>query len=304
MLVSSSTVKGDKPWNANSGFGCITWLGSATSSRGGVTNGFFDYEIVAVYFWAVLHDRGVSWACEPINWSPDLRPWRIPSQSTMSRRMRSAEVQRLMGVMEQRLRQQCGAPGWVNVVDGKPLVVGSHSKDPDARWGRAGRSYAKGYRLHAVYGSAPLPRQWEITAMNVSEPEVAARLIPALNGGGYLLGDKIHDSNPLHEVALATGYQLVAPRKRPGTGLGHRPHAPGRLRSMALLTKDFGKALYRCRMDIERQFGWLTNHAAGLSPLPSWVRRLSRVQTWVHAKLIIHIIYAYCYHPPPLLADA
>ena len=73
---------------------------------------------------------------------------------------------------------------------GKPLLVGSHSKDPDAAWGRAGRSYAKGYKLHAVYGSSPLPLSWEVAPLNRSEPEVAARLIPALHGGGYLLGTR------------------------------------------------------------------------------------------------------------------
>ena len=133
--------------------------------------------------------------------------------------------------------------------------------------------------------------------------DVAARLIPTLNGGGYILGDKQYDSNPLHDVALHCGFQVVAQRKRPLGGLGHRRHSPGRLRSIALLQNDFGKALYRCRADIERQFGWLTNHAAGLSPLPNWVRRLSRVQSWVQAKLIIHGLYVHLTRAPPL-ADA
>lgn len=194
--------------------------------------------------------------------------------------------------------------GWVAVVDGKPLVVGAHSKDPDCHWGRAGRGYAKGYKLHAIYGSGPLPPAWEIASLNVSEPEVAARLIPAYNRGGYILGDKQFDSNPLHDVALDAGCQLVAQRKRPLDGLGHRRHSPGRLRSIALLQNDFGKALYKCRSGIERQFGWLTNHAAGLSPLPNWVRRQDCVQRWVQAKLIIHAIYVRPSRPPLMLADA
>lgn len=221
----------------------------------------------------------------------------------MSRRLATTEVQRLLHLMEQHL-VQLWQPGWVNVVDGKPLVVGSHSKDPDCAWGRAGRSYAKGYKLHAVYGTAPLPVCWEIAPLNTSEPEVAARLIPAPKGGGYVLGDKAYDSNRLHEVALHTGHQLVAERKRPRTSLGHRQHSLGRLRSMALLQNEFGKALHHCRDDIERCFGWLTNHAGGLLPLPNWVRRQHRIRCWVQAKLIIHAIYVYLYHTATMLAVA
>jgi hypothetical protein len=264
-----------------------------------------DYEIVAVYCWAVLHERPTSWACERRNWPNGLWPYkRLPSQSTMSRRLRTTEVQRLLHVMGERLVQLPGRKDWITIVDGKPLVVGSHSKDADSHWGHVGRGFAKGYKLHALYGSGPMPRCWELTPLNVGEPEVAARLIPAVKGGGYLLGDKQYDSNPLHDVALEAGYQLVTERKRPRAALGHRRHSIGRLRSMALLQNDFGKALYACRDDVERQFGWLTSHAGGLSPLPSWVRREHRVNCWVQAKLIIHTIYVYLFHPPPTLAVA
>jgi len=221
----------------------------------------------------------------------------------MSRRLGTAEAQRLLHVMEQHL-VHLRQTSFVTIVDGKPLVVGSHSKDPDCAWGRAGHSYAKGYKLHAVYGSAPVPLAWEIAPLNIREPEVATRLIPALHGGGYVLGDKAYDSNPLHDVASTTGHQLVTERKLPRTGLGHRQQSLGRLRSMALLQNEFGKALYHCRDDVERCFGWLTNHAGGLSPLPSWVRREHRVRCWVQAKLIIHAIYVYLYHAPRVLAVA
>lgn len=257
---------------------------------------YFDHEIAGIYLWAVLHDRPVSWACDPINWPNRLWQGNLPSQSTMSRRLRTTEVQRLLHQME----GQLGAldrGGFVWVVDGKPLVVGTHSKDCDAHWGRAGRGYAKGYRVHAIYGRGPLPIAWEVAPLNVSEPEVAAQLISLLErGGGYILGDKIFDSNPLHDVSLARGYQLVAERKRPGTGLGHRRHSPGRLRCIDLLRTEFGQALYRCRDDVERHFGWLTNHSAGLAPLPAWVRRPHRVRLWIQAKFIAHAAYVYLYH--------
>ncbi len=302
-LSCGSLHKGDKIWNANSGRCYIAWQGLATIPSFGGWVSFFDFEIVAVFFWAVVHDRPTCWACDQKNWPKGLYNMKLPSQSTMSRRLRTTEVRRLMGLMEGFLMRLQGR-GWVKIVDGKPLIVGTHSKDPDCQWGRAGHGYAKGYKLHAAYGGGPLPLQWEITPLNVGEPEVAARLIPALPRGGYVLGDKQYDSNPLHDIALQAGHQLVAERKRPGTELGHRRHSPGRLRSIELLQNDFGKALYQCRDDIERSFGWLTNHGSGLAPLPNWVRRLPRIQCWVQAKLIIHAIYVYLYHSPPPLAVA
>jgi hypothetical protein len=190
---------------------------------------FFDHQIVGVYLWAVLHDRPVSWACDPINWPKGLWKGKLPSQPTMSRRLRTTELHHLLHVMEGKFAI-LNRGGFVYLVDGKPLTVGTHSKDRDAAWGRAGWGFANGYKLHAIYGCGPLPLAWEVAPLNVSEVEVATRLIPRLKaGGGYLLGDKVFDSNPLHTVATSFGYQLVAERKRPGTGLGHRRHSGGRL---------------------------------------------------------------------------
>ena len=259
---------------------------------------------MSVYLWAVVHDRPTSWACDRANWPKDLCPGMLPSQPTMSRRLRTTEVQRLLANMEQRLVSM-DSGGVVKLVDGKPLTVGSHSKDPDALWGRVRRGWAKGYKLHAVYGGGSMPLCWEVTSLNEAEPSVAARLFPSLKGGGgYILGDCAYDSNPLHDVALAAGCQLVAQRKRPGTGLGSRRHSPGRLRSIALLRQDFGKSLYAYREQVERNFGWLTNHGGGLAPLPNWVRRSPRVRQWIQAKLLIHATYVTLTSIPPPLAVA
>lgn len=222
----------------------------------------------------------------------------------MSRRLQTTEVQRVLVAMEQRLSSDPRG-GLIFRVDGKPLLVGSHSKDPNAAWGHVRRGWAQGYKLHAIYGYDCLPFQWEVVPLNEAEPEVAARLIPALGkGGGYLLGDSAYDSNPLHDAALATGRQLVAQRKRPTAGLGHRRHSPGRLRCIELLKHKFGQTLYDLREQIERQFGWLTNHGAGLAPLPNWVRRIWRVRQWMQAKLIIHTTYVYQTSKPHPLAVA
>jgi hypothetical protein len=252
-----------------------------------------------VWLWAVLHERPVSWACREENWPPGLWPGLLPSQPTLSRRLRTAEVLALLERMERCFRRSSRA-GPVKWIDGKPLVLGVYAKDPDAAWGRVGRSYAHGYKLHVVYGDGPLPEAWEVEPLNVAEPCVAARLLPLLEpGDGYVLGDKAFDSNPLHAVADRCGKQLVAQRKRPGTGLGHCPHTRGRLRSIALLQTKFGQDLYRTRSVVERKLAWLTSHAGGLVPLPAWVRRRHRVRLWIQAKLLLHAAYTLLYHPPP-----
>jgi len=254
----------------------------------GWTNGFYRAsEIVVVFLWAAVHDRPTSWACDARNWRIE-PPSALPSQSTMSRRLRTFRVQKLLNDVEAELG---GSPRhwWLQRMDSKPLPLGSYSKDPDARYGRAAKGFARGYKLHTIWGDGPLPSAWCIQPMNVGDSVAAKQLVSRLRGEGYLVGDSQYDSNPLY-AAAAPEHQVVAPQKRPGRGLGHRRHHPSRLRSLELLTKPFGQALLQCRKQIERDFGCLTNFGAGLSPLPNWVRRVKRVQLWVQAKLLINAV--------------
>src|SRR3954464_6754726 len=81
-------------------------------------------EIVMVYFWAVLHDRPTSWAAQPQEWPPDLRPLPLPPQSTLSRRLKQADAVELMTAVEQQLIVLIGlGQHWIHVLDGKPLPV-------------------------------------------------------------------------------------------------------------------------------------------------------------------------------------
>jgi hypothetical protein len=142
--------------------------------------------------------------------------------------------------------------------------------------------------------------------MNRSEKVVARRLMESMLGGGYLLADAQYDANYLYDDAEKAGFQLVA-RKTPDRGrggLGHRRNSPSRLRSIELLTTQFGAELYHERGAIERTFGVLVSTGGILGPLPAWVRRFHRVRHWVQAKLILNALRWIKNCRPNLLADA
>ena len=251
---------------------------------------FQPWVLIAVFLWAALHDRPVSWACVPRHWSTTtLKPARLPSPSTLSRRVDGVGVGLLWRALEQRLRQLSGeSPRLVAFLDGKPLTVSGVSKDPEARYGRAAGTMAKGYKLHAVWAGRALPEAWEVTPLNTSEKEVARRLIPQMGGGGYLLADGNYDASDLYDQAFAHGWRLVAKPRKGHAGSGHHYQSPHRLRAIELLTGDYGRSLYGARGAIERSFGNAGSFGGGLGPLPSWVRGHDRVRTWVGAKLLIN----------------
>jgi len=248
--------------------------------------------LVLTMLWSALHDRPVQWACRAENWKTTrLRPPRLPSPRTMSRRVDGVALGLLWHAIEQRLRELSAThPGLSAFLDGKPLTIGGTSKDPDARYGRAAGTMAKGYKLHTIWSTRAIPETWELTPMNTSEKTVAHRLIPQLTGGGYLLADGNYDSNKLFDDAAKQGYQLLTPLPKGKAGTGHHYQSPYRLRSIALMQGDYGSKLYATRTTIERLYGNATSFGGGLAPLPAWVRGLARVRTWVWAKLLINAV--------------
>lgn len=245
--------------------------------------------IVTTMLWAAVHDRPVCWACNPEHWdTTPLRPLRIPSEATMSRRVDAVATGIFWHALEKRLRDS-GDASLVAFIDGKPLTIGGNSKDPDAHWGRGVGGMAMGYKLHTVWSTRVLPEAWEVTALNISEKAVARRLIDQLHGGGYLLADGEYDASDLYDQAFARGYRMVAPyRKAKNPGSGKHYQSPHRLQNIETMQHAFGKELYKMRTQIERCFGNATNFGGGLAPLPAWVRGLARVRTWVWAKLLIN----------------
>lgn len=235
--------------------------------------------IVLVQLWAELHQKPISWACRT---APLMGR---PSPSTMSRRMFTASAESFRQQVLKQLSSGQG-PTWCKWIDSRPLPVGGSSHDPDARVGRAAGLMAKGYKLHMISDGGGDVVAWDVRPMNENDKTAAVPLLAALDGEGYVVGDNQYDSNPLFDLAGDHGHQLIVPR-RAGTQFGHQRHSPYRLRSAALLDGTFGQALLRQRYDIDRLFAQQGNFGAGLSPLPNWVRRLHRVRSWVHGKLIL-----------------
>ena len=252
---------------------------------------FSDALIVCVFFWACLHDRPQGWACVKRHWQTTAyKPLQLPSASTLSRRLQTESVQRLMRLVEKYLRETapCAAEKFL---DGKPLPIGGCSKDHDARFGRGSGGKARGYKLHVIWGSRLVPEAWTVRSMNECEWVVARELIPQLTGEGDLAADGAYDKNHLYDLSMVHHHQLIAAPSHPGAkGLGHQRHSPHRLHSLKLLQEARGKELMKHRIAVERYFGNATGFAGGLTPLPPWVRTLKRVTRWVAAKLIINAV--------------
>jgi len=252
---------------------------------------FSDARIVEVYYWAVLHDRPMVWACQRKNWPIHCRKQPLPSPSCMSRRLQSKRVTQRLNKLAKIMQPPTGdCLYWM--IDGKPLVIGGCSKDRQASYGRAANSMAKGYKIHVIANAARQIAAWRLAPMNVDERKMARRMIREAMIQGYLVGDGNYDSNELHAACDARGnLQFVAPRRYgPKHGFGHRKQAAGRIRSKELLENpfaEFGKELLALRANIERLFGNLSSWGGGLTHLPPWVRTYKRVYRWVQAKLVI-----------------
>ena len=257
----------------------------------------FDYsdeDIVKTYYWSVIHDRPVCWACSRRNWPIHLRKKKLPSPTTMSRRLRTPSVVTLLDALEQRVLAP-KQPHLFWMIDGKPLPIGGCSKDRQAGYGRAASCKAKGYKIHAIVGSDGSIATWRVAPMNKDERVMAERMLRTAPIQGYLLADSNYDSNKLHDVCVdRQNLQLVTRRRYgPGNGTGHRQQSPGRLRSIALTENpfpSFADQLLKDRDDIERRFGQLSNWGGSLTCLPAWVRTHRRVHRWVQAKLVLTML--------------
>lgn len=251
--------------------------------------------IVRCHLWAVLHDRPMYWACRASNWDRLTRPRRLPSQSTMSRRLRSFDFELFMRELERRVGHLPDASVLLKRLDAKALPIAAHSRDRHASWGRGAGQKSKGYKLHAIWAGRAMPLSWRVAPLGAGEQEPARRLLRDLKHPGHVTADAGYDVNLLYATARQSDNKLIAPRRKPGTGLGHCEHTPDRLRAMELLEgptaclSRLGESARRDRVGIERDFGNLVSFGGGLTgSLPAWVRTHGRVRRWVWAKLLIN----------------
>jgi hypothetical protein len=248
-----------------------------------------DSTIACVLVWAALHDRPILWACHPGNWPALLRPNPLPSQSTMSRRLRKVALPQLLERAFGALREQLPS-ALLKFIDAKPLPVGGCSKDHDALYGRAAGGKAKGYKLYAIVDAAcGAVDQWVLGSMNWSEQKAALLLLDRMTSSHVIVGDGEYDTTPLYDHAAAKDCAWLAPAPKKAHGHGHRYISPHRKAGLALAQSPPGEALLLARVGIERSFAHLTASSCGLGPLPAWVRTPHRVAVWVAAKLLIDL---------------
>lgn len=258
---------------------------------------YSDALIVLIYFLGVLRERSPHWAHDKGHWPLWMRRLKVPSYSQLAKRLNTRSVQQLIEQLNREFRGRLPS-SLEKFCDGKPMVVGGFSRDPDTACGRLpGDGWGRGYKLHVIVDAAcGAVDAFAVTALDAGEPTVTRRLVAsAIDLHGVLLrGDSNYDSNPLYAAVAAAGGRLIAPRKKPHTGLGHQPHHPDRLRAIAELEHGVGggrestRAHKRHRIRVEQSLGHLTNLPFGLAPLPNFVRRLRRVARWVLAKITLY----------------
>lgn len=251
--------------------------------------------IVLMFLWSAIRNKPLCWVCDRRNLPGRLADLPIPSRSQFARRLCCPDVVAMIDELEQAVNDVhiAGLIGlWL--IDAKPLIVSPYSKDKAARWGWAYNGKARGYKLFMIVDAAGRVVAWHVDSMNRAEPDAAGQLVDRLDRPGYLIGDSIYDSNPLHALTAEREVQLIAPRKRPGTGLGHGvKHHPNRLHAIAMLectNNPMGTTLYAQRTEIERSFARMASSRVGLDRLPPFIRSPRRVRRWVQAKIILYAL--------------
>lgn len=253
--------------------------------RFGRTPQYSDTLIVAMYLWAVWHDRPLCWASDRSHYNTLFRPRKLLSNSQFCKRLQTVRVQQILQRVHDQLSGR-GTPAELAMLDGRILRVGSHSKDPDARKGRVAGGFGRGYRLHAWGTQDQRIPLWSVMPLNIDERVIAMALVDQAPPAPLVLADTNYDSGKLYDRFAERGISLLTPMRSPNAGRGHR--RPSLVRLAAALTWDgIAGYVYRERAEIERQFGHQVWTAGGLGPLPGWVRRLPRVRMWVGGKLII-----------------
>ena len=244
-----------------------------------------DTLIVAMYLWAVFHDRPLCWAAQRANYSSMFRPRKLPSRSQFGRRIKTVRCQELLQALDRELAQVEGVPN-IFLMDSRPLRVGAYSRDPEACNGYTKDGFAKGYKLHVLATKQGQIVAWRLTGLNRNDKPVAYELIEEGCPQGFVLADGAYDSGDLYDHVLKHKALFLTPLP-PNVGGGHRPQSSARMLAADLWAHG-AEEVYRERLGVERIFSQQSSFGGGLAPLPAWVRRQERVWRWVAAKLILY----------------
>ena len=175
--------------------------------------------IVLVLLWAALHDRPVCRACRAYagpGCPSAQRPATLPSAATMSRRLRTVGTLQLLEQVLGRLAASAMPARWRGGWTASRCRSAAAAATATCGGGAPGRG-PQGPRVQAVFGLGWRRRARRLDARGDERRRAAGRR-PAnwsrnspARAGGYLLGDGLYDSNPLHcGAGAAGGLQLVA----------------------------------------------------------------------------------------------
>ena len=246
---------------------------------------YHDTLIVGMFLWAAFHDRPLCWAADRSNYSSLFRPRKLPSRSQFGRRIKSARCQMLLNALDRELAKVEDGPK-VFLMDSRPLRVGAYSQDPDVRTGYTKDGFTKGYKLHALATKQGQIVAWRLTGLNRNDKPVARELIDEAHPKGIVLADGAYDSGALYDHVSKHKAILLTPLPA-NAGGGHRPQSAARMLAVRMWANG-AEDIYRERLGIERIFSQQSSFGGGLAPLPAWVRRWTRVNRWVTAKLILY----------------
>jgi len=184
---------------------------------------YSDWLIVAMYLWSVGHDRPLCWACQRSHYGALFRPRVLPSVSQFTRRIKTERCQRLLQMAHDALAGR-SCPTALSYFDGKPLVVGSSTRDVQAKSGHICGGYAKGYKLHVWVTEDRRIPVWSVQSLNMHEVKATREMIsylPPLSSRSLILADKNYDAAKLHHDVASCGGRLLTPpcgiAKRPKT---------------------------------------------------------------------------------------
>lgn len=260
---------------------------------------YADSLIELIELFRVAANLSARQALKRSRWPLWTRRLSFPSYSQFNRRVRTAAVQEKISQMSAQFRGQLGS-STEKACDGKPLLVGGFSKDPDAKTGKAPGGWAKGYKLHAIVDATGAVDAWQVTALSANEGRTAIVLVGQCDVRGAIVrGDGNYDCVDLYTTTARAGGRFIAPRRRAGTGLSkncrQHPHRLQAIQELERCPADLKKHdLHRIR--IEQIFGHVTNLSFGIWALPPSVRRIARVTRWINAKIALYHTHLCCIH--------